>query len=125
MAPEVLKSKHQDNRVDIWALGILLYELFHKKSPFTGKSPKEILNKITDGKIGFKAVPKEAKDLILRILRVNPDERPTIEKIFNHEWFKKFNFFRIKDEIVEDNSDMGNYLLSQKLRRGSHERKSS
>jgi aurora kinase len=80
MPPEVLKENFQDNRVDIWALGILLYELFHKKSPFTGKRPKEILNKITIGKIGFKTVPPEAKDLILRILRVNPEERPTISK---------------------------------------------
>lgn len=42
MAPEVLKSKKHDYKVDIWAMGILLYELFHKKSPFTGRSPKDI-----------------------------------------------------------------------------------
>ena len=40
--------------------------------------------------------------MILRILRVNPSERPNIEQIFKHDWFKKFNFFRINDKVADE-----------------------
>lgn len=42
MAPEILAQKTQDFGIDIWSLGILLYEMYHKKAPFTGRSPKDI-----------------------------------------------------------------------------------
>ena len=34
MPPEILGNKKHDHRVDIWALGILLYEFLHGKTPF-------------------------------------------------------------------------------------------
>ncbi len=34
MAPEVYHQKKYNNKADIWSLGIILYELFHKKNPF-------------------------------------------------------------------------------------------
>jgi serine/threonine protein kinase len=34
MAPEMLNGKEYDYRIDIWALGILLYELTHGRAPF-------------------------------------------------------------------------------------------
>ena len=36
MAPEILFNKKYDYHIDIWALGILLYELFHGYSPYKG-----------------------------------------------------------------------------------------
>ncbi len=38
MAPEMLLNKSHDFRLDIWCLGILLYELLHGKAPFPGKN---------------------------------------------------------------------------------------
>ena len=40
MAPEMLNNKPHDFRVDIWALGIFLYELIHGKSPVFQKDKK-------------------------------------------------------------------------------------
>lgn len=34
LSPEVANKKQQNEKVDIWCLGILIYELFHKKTPF-------------------------------------------------------------------------------------------
>lgn len=42
MAPEIVFSKPYDYRIDIWALGILLYELVHGYAPFKGKTFAEI-----------------------------------------------------------------------------------
>lgn len=37
MAPEIFLNQKQSKKTDVWALGILLYELYHKKAPFVGK----------------------------------------------------------------------------------------
>ena len=34
MAPEMAQGLNYDHRIDIWALGIILYEILHGKSPF-------------------------------------------------------------------------------------------
>ena len=46
MAPELLQRGSYDYTVDIWALGILLYELMHGYSPFRAKKIKDIYNNI-------------------------------------------------------------------------------
>jgi serine/threonine protein kinase len=42
MAPEMLFRGEYDYRVDIWALGVLLYEMLHGRAPFKGKSAAEV-----------------------------------------------------------------------------------
>ena len=42
MAPEIVTEIMYDYRIDIWSLGILLYELLHKYAPFKGKDFKDI-----------------------------------------------------------------------------------
>ena len=46
MAPEMFDQKPYDHTLDVWALGILLYELVHAKAPFTGQHYSEIKKKI-------------------------------------------------------------------------------
>ena len=46
MAPEIVCNLPYDYKIDIWALGILLYELVHGYAPFKGKNFIEIKNRI-------------------------------------------------------------------------------
>ena len=39
MAPEILKLEQYDQAVDIWTIGVLLYELWHNLEPFKGDNP--------------------------------------------------------------------------------------
>jgi len=53
MSPEVVKIQNYTENIDIWGLGILLYEMVHGYSPFDGKTYHEILNNIMNKEISF------------------------------------------------------------------------
>ena len=89
MAPEMTKKKWYDSKVDIWALGILLHELFHAESPHpVVKNQNELLKNISEGKVYIKkkGLSESALELLVDLLRYNPDKRPTIEEVICHEW---------------------------------------
>ena len=44
MAPEILMDKKYNNKCDLWSLGIIIYELFFRSPPFTGKSELALIN---------------------------------------------------------------------------------
>lgn len=93
MAPEILFHKQQSTGIDIWALGILLYELIHNRAPYSGRSMNEVKKRIINSKIRFKSnCNPDAKDLIQKILRVKSKDRPTIEQILKHPFVTK-NFY--------------------------------
>ena len=50
MAPEIFKESY-DYKIDIWALGILLYEMLHKTTPFKASSNSAIKENILNREI--------------------------------------------------------------------------
>ena len=91
MAPEMIQNKAHNHTLDVWSLGILLYELVHGKAPFTGAHPREISEKIMRGQIRFKpGVSEEYKDLVNQILKYEPSERIPLILVFEHPWIKFF-----------------------------------
>ena len=89
MAPEIIESENYDYSVDIWSLGILLYELLMGHSPFKDKTTKNtIVNiKLHDLKFG-KEISEDCKDLINKLLEVNRDKRINIKDILTHKFIK-------------------------------------
>ncbi len=80
MAPEIFESEQYDKAVDIWSLGIMLYEIFHLHSPFVGKTAFKIYRNIVEEKIIIKRdLDSDVSDLIMRILKTNPNQRPSIK----------------------------------------------
>ncbi len=51
MAPEIFEKNKYSKGVDVWSLGILLYEIFHGRSPFVGNSHFAIFKNILNRKI--------------------------------------------------------------------------
>lgn len=74
-----------DEQVDVWGLGILLFELIHGYSPFKGASNQDVCQNIKKNQIVFQSnVTQEARDLIVQILRPAAGERIKIEDILRH-----------------------------------------
>jgi len=84
-APEIIKGMTYDGPPqDIWSLGILLYTMIYKVTPF--HDYYEILRK----KIIFpKTISNECKELILWMTNRNITQRPTIDQVLSHPWFNE------------------------------------
>jgi serine/threonine protein kinase len=91
MAPEIYQRHKQTEKVDIWALGILLYEMTHQFTPFKKKSVYEIKKILDENKIEFrKDLNPLIKNFILRILKFDPVERPTTQELLADPLFADF-----------------------------------
>lgn len=89
MAPEILKFQLHDEKVDVWAVGILVFELFHNREPFSGKGPNEILNAVLKGISHYEPhMPKDAVSIVKMILKIDKYSRPNLEQVFNHPFLR-------------------------------------
>ncbi|CAD8121638.1 unnamed protein product [Paramecium sonneborni] len=90
MAPEMIKSQSTNYKLDIWCLGVLLYEMVQGKPPFTGRNDQEKCNAILSGcPLKYdEYVSEDCKSLIAMILQQNPFNRPSIQTILNHRWMQ-------------------------------------
>ena len=87
MAPEIVNNEGYDYRVDIWSLGVLLYEMIHKKAPYPARSVHEIKVALSRTDLVFDSdVQHDIQVLIRRILEHNIEERITIDEILVHPW---------------------------------------
>ena len=94
MAPEIVGSENYDYSVDIWSLGILLYELLFGHSPFKGSNTNNIIQNIKSHELNYddknKKISKSCKDLIQKLLNMNPQKRLKIKDILEHPFIKKY-----------------------------------
>jgi MAP/microtubule affinity-regulating kinase len=88
MAPEIVSKKnYKGQATDCWALGILLYILLCGAFPFRGYDDRDLFGKIKRGKFEAPShVSEGARNLLQKILKVNPDERATIDEILMDRW---------------------------------------
>ena len=84
MAPEIVYEENYDTSVDIWALGILLYEMLHGYSPFRAKDNligddayKDIFRNIIklEFNIDRNDLSDECKNIIYKLLESEKDKR--------------------------------------------------
>lgn len=90
IAPEVL-DKNYNEKCDLWSCGVILFILLTGKPPFGG-SEDEIIKKIRKGIYDENELKKnssEVKNLIKRLLEMDPNKRLSADEAIKHEWFEK------------------------------------
>ena len=95
MSPELVNHMEYSKEIDVWSLGILLYEMIHGHSPFRPDKPKfnsdDVMDNIRKHKLKFKKnVSKECKELIYHLLEENPEKRLKVEDIFYSDFVKYY-----------------------------------
>ena len=93
IAPEVLKQRYNE-KCDIWSCGVIMYILLSQRPPFGGKDDDEIMANIEKGKYDLSSPPfdkisQNARDLIKKMLTMDPQKRISAEEVLNHPWFKE------------------------------------
>jgi aurora kinase len=90
--PESMEKKEYNEASDIWCIGILLFKLMtNNEMPFDGKDIYELKDNIFNLKIRWpKSINIDAKDLITKILKIDPKERISLEDILKHPFITKY-----------------------------------
>ncbi|KAM4866379.1 ribosomal protein S6 kinase alpha-2 isoform 4-T4 [Thomomys bottae] len=94
VAPEVLKRQGYDAACDVWSLGILLYTMLAGFTPFASgpdDTPEEILARVSSGKYALSggnwdSISDAAKDVVSKMLHVDPQQRLTALQVLKHPW---------------------------------------
>jgi hypothetical protein len=79
MAPEQVMGKRADRRADIWAFGVVLYEMLTGKRLFTGKNTAEILASVVKDQLSLEGVPVGVRPMLARCLE--KDRRRRLQAI--------------------------------------------
>ena len=91
LAPEMINNTGHDEKVDIWCIGILLYELVTGSQPWQGADIPSVKDSIRGIKIKWPPnVDRLAADLICKILKYNPEERITLRNMLNHPFITQY-----------------------------------
>ena len=97
VAPEIILGKNYDYSVDLWSLGILIYEMLSGKTPFFSPNKKILFQKILENEPEFKhkSFSPQGIHLITRLLDKNPKTRITIQEVMKHQFFSSIDFDKV------------------------------
>lgn len=109
-SPELCQSKPYNNKSDVWALGIIFYEVLTLTRPFNAKTLKDLIRKIVVGQYEPipATVPVEMRTLCASLLQINPAMRPSINRILDSSYvqstLKTFSA-ELEDQAQKDKSE--------------------
>lgn len=91
-SPEIVAGKNYHGAPsDIWSCGVILFALLTGYLPFDDENIRKLLLKVQNGKYIMPSfLSSEAKDLISRMLQVNPEDRITMLEIWSHDLLTKY-----------------------------------
>jgi len=113
LPPEMVAESGHNEKADIWCIGVLLFELSTGRVPFGGNDYSTVKYNISRLNISWPSdIEPDIKDLISKILKKNPNERLSIEKILSHSFFTKYFPNAVKELIKPDNQIHKVFIVS-------------
>ncbi|XP_047396193.1 serine/threonine-protein kinase ULK3 isoform X1 [Sciurus carolinensis] len=90
MAPEMVCQRQYDARVDLWSVGVILYEALFGQPPFASRSFLELEEKIRSNRVIElplrPPLSRDCRDLLQRLLERDPSRRISFQDFFTHPW---------------------------------------
>ncbi|XP_051997940.1 peripheral plasma membrane protein CASK-like isoform X1 [Xyrauchen texanus] len=120
MAPEVVKREPYGKPVDVWGCGVILVILLSGCLPFYG-TKERLFEAIIKGR--YKLNPRQwghvsesAKDLVRRMLMLDPAERITVYEALNHPWLKERDRYAYKIHLLDTVEQLRKFNSRRKLK---------
>jgi len=100
ISPEILKRTPYNQKVDIWAMGVILYQILSDTLPFTRENDNDLAKKIAFEELKFDKNDWEnrtqsVQDLIKCCLNKSQERRISIDDFINLPWFKKNKIIKL------------------------------
>ncbi|XP_039534039.1 peripheral plasma membrane protein CASK isoform X19 [Pimephales promelas] len=121
MAPEVVKREPYGKPVDVWGCGVILFILLSGCLPFYG-TKERLFEAIIKGKYKvmnprqWGHISESAKDLVRRMLMLDPAERITVYEALNHPWLKERDRYAYKIHLLETVEQLRKFNARRKLK---------
>lgn len=128
VAPEILKNHPHDEMADMWSVGVIIFVILVGYPPFIEEDQRVLFRKIRLGDYCFleedwSGISKEAKNLITKLLIVDPDQRWTASQALGHKWFTGLDSTRPLSPDISQKIDMLKLSISAFGNKNRHENK--
>ena len=129
MAPSIVQNMYNlpnpyDEKIDIWSLGTLCYEMLFGKPLFSGSKSEEVYQNILNKKFSIpKTISVQARTFLLNMLRKDGINRLSASELLNHPFiilnYHNFNMYNMAKDISKINNNIP-YLNEIKNNNNNH-----
>lgn len=91
-SPEMFREQDYGVKVDIWAVGIIIFRMLVGYTPFHPATSYQ--EQIDFDECSWEHLSAESQDFVSQLLRLSPDKRPSAEEALHHPWFSPANSLR-------------------------------
>jgi len=121
VSPEILMRQPYDQLSDMWSVGCIVFLLLSGNLPFMAGRQKDLFRKIVSGKYEFDDedwcdVSDDAKDLVKRLLVLDPDQRLTANDALRHQWLRVSNDQLSRNSLGRTSQRLKTFNARMKLR---------
>lgn len=121
VAPEILRGIAYGKEVDIWSIGVILYILLCGFPPFYDDNNKKLFAQIVAANFSFPDpywtnISQNAKDLVNKLLVVDPTKRLTAEQILQHPWMNMEDASSNNNNLTHFKSNLKSYNARRRFR---------